>query len=74
MASDVFSFWNSKENVSNKVIPKKKKFDLLRINFFFCCTQLCTVRHNGTICSKHQKSQNAKNQCELRLLSYTNDY
>ena len=61
-----FSFWNNKENVSNKVIHKKK--------FFFCCTQLCTVRHNGTICSKHQKSQNAKNQCELRLLSYTNDY
>ena len=24
MASDFFSFWNSKENVSNKVIPKKK--------------------------------------------------
>ena len=56
-----FSFWNSKENVSNKVIPKKKFL-------------MCTVCHNGTICSKHQKSQNAKNQCELRLLSYTNDY
>ena len=40
-----FSFWNSKENVSNKVIPKKK---------IFCCTQLCTVRHNGTNCSNHQ--------------------
>ena len=68
-----FSFWNSKENVSNKVFIKKF-FDLLRKKFFCCCTQLCTVRHNGTICSKHQKSQNAKNQCELLLLSYTNDY
>ena len=63
-----FSFWNSKEIVLNKVIHKKK-FDLLQTNFFFCCTQLCTVRHNGTICSKHQKSQNAKNQCELRIIS-----
>ena len=39
-----FSFWNSKENVSNKVIPKKKIFDLLRIKFFF-------VVHNCVQCA-----------------------
>ena len=73
MASDFFPFGIAKKMYQITQFLKKI-FDLLQIKFFFCCTQLCTVRHNGTNCSKHQKSQNVKNQCELRLLSYTNDY
>ena len=61
MALDFFPFGIAKKTYQIRQFLKKKNF----------CTQLCTLplRHNGTICSKHQKSQNAKKQCELRLLS-----
>ena len=43
MALDFFSFWNSKENVSNKVIPKK--------NFWLVANKIFFVVHNCVHCA-----------------------